>query len=584
MVRHISVFLVLCFALSTFGVMVGQELVDIEGRILDEETREPIAYANVYNKDLNRGTLSHSDGFFRLAVRDASDRISISFIGYEEYVMLLEPGKQVYTVYLKESTIELAEVTIRPKDDSYLYNLIRSCKSSQSRAENSSKAYFELKSYTDGEQIELVESYFNVDVRGYDVDDLHMKAGRLALMPMKNQFFGSLGSSRAIIMLSLFNKSNYFPINPFQLSHYKLKRTFYLSLDNKFLNEVGDSIFVVDYMPKANIGEYFEGKVWINATQKSILKITMNCVDTDRHPFLPIFPHDEILGLSFNITQTFNGVEGDVVFNHIDLIYEMDYVRRRYDEENIVVRTEAILYAYDYDQAFFIPKFKFYGYDIDDYRKISAMPYNEFFWKYNDEYGINDSLNSNELFFSDELTMTNTTMFTNESPAGRSFYEHPYIKWSEEDRIKLRATTGDAAGSNDPMTFKSEAYKLAIQIYLDVNSYQDSLDIVTATIFDPYETFYNLTMDESTYCFINIYFDLFEIKRREIEQNIRDNCDHEDCIKTIYDKLIDQLEMESQAYLKAVQRGTNEKAMREYNSIVLRALGIDNIQLFKPFE
>jgi hypothetical protein len=131
---------------------------------------------------------------------------------------------------------------------------------------------------------------------------------------------------------------------------------------------------------------------------------------------------------------------------------------------------------------------------------------------------------------------------------------------------------------------KSEQYNLAVKIYLDINTYQDSTDLVTAAIFDPYDSYYYLPMDKQTHCFVNMYFDLCEIKRRELEEKIRAENINELQAEEIYDTFMEKMDLDNNAFLKAVQRGTVESEMVRYNDYVYSKLGINNIELFEPFK
>jgi uncharacterized radical SAM superfamily Fe-S cluster-containing enzyme len=52
----------------------------------------------------------------------------------------------------------------------------------------------------------------------------------------------------------------------------------------------------------------------------------------------------------------------------------------------------------------------------------------------------------------------------------------------------------------------------------------------------------------------------------------------------MYNTFLTQFEINKKVYLKAVERGTNKKEMEKYNNIVYKELGINNIELFQPFQ
>ncbi|MGB3084346.1 MAG: carboxypeptidase-like regulatory domain-containing protein [Saprospiraceae bacterium] len=578
-------FWILLFFFSLSKSMLGQNHIEIEGKILDKETKEPIPFANIYNKSSKKGTISNADGYFRILINEVTDTITISFIGYKEQIIKIKADKKNYLIYLEVNILLLNEVTVTPKDNSYLFELVQASKKSISSIERKSKAYYELKSYVDVSQIELVEGYYNIDVKGYSLMNLHLKAGRIALSTNRNSFFVSLESSRALLMLNLFDRNDYFPINPMELSKSKLRKNYYLDLESKYLDGTNDSIYIIDYKPKDTTGLFFYGKIWINKTKNHLIKITLNCANTLKHPFLPLNLMDKISNVSFNITQSFSTSNGQVVFNHTDFIYKTDYVSRIgiTEEQKYTVLTKAVLYAYDYENSFNLPFFNFKDFNIGDYQKINAMPYNDFFWTYNDEYRLNDSINTNELFFIDSSSLTNKTLFKSNTFFKYGLFEHPYISWSR-NRIKFREILSDTSVAYSATGFKSEQYKLAVKIYLDINSYRDSTHIITSTIIDPYESYYHLPMNNQTLCFINIYFDLCEIARRELEEKLKAQTNNVYRLKEIYNNFLTQFETKRNEYLKAVEHGTIEKEMIKYNNIVYEILRIDNIELFQPYK
>jgi hypothetical protein len=311
-------------------------------------------------------------------------------------------------------------------------------------------------------------------------------------------------------------------------------------------------------------------------------RITLNCSKASRHPFEPLFSSDSITGVNLAITKSYRFIDGQPVFNHIDFVYVVDYKSRigRADEQSYALKTRAVFYAYDYGSPFLLPQFEFFKEETGDYRRIQAMPYNEFFWARNDEYRLNDSLNTNELFFNDPQSITNKTLFDPTSEVGRGFFEHPFTRWSG-DRIRFSDLSADTLPAEEPGAFKSDQYHLAAKIFVDINTYQDSTNVLTATLFDPFESYYHLPLDNQAQCFINIYFDLCEIERRELEKRLYLSEKTGTSMEEICNESRKSLEIKMNQYLKAVERGTNEREMQKYNAIVLQELGIDNVSLFR---
>ncbi|MBL0007556.1 MAG: hypothetical protein IPP25_10380 [Saprospiraceae bacterium] len=160
--------------------------------------------------------------------------------------------------------------------------------------ETDAKAYYELKTFRDEQQIELVEGYYNAAISGYELSGLTLKAGRLAMQPYDNRFFASMESSTAITAMKLLSNNSNFPDSPLELSKKEMRKNFDLSLDKKYVDDNADSIYVISYEPVDTAGMFFKGTVWINKTNNTILKITLNCHHCKKYPFSAHFPwrHD----------------------------------------------------------------------------------------------------------------------------------------------------------------------------------------------------------------------------------------------------------------------------------------------------
>ncbi|GEM_PF-447988 len=565
----------------------------ITGRVLHATTGEPVCYANIYNISLQKGTVSNAAGYFRLETGSRNDSVIISYVGFNREVLRLSEEKDYYEVRLSESVQLLEGVTITAPDDAYLYNLVyASARNSTGQLKNA-RVFYELKSYTNDEQIELLEAFYNAGIRGYDLDGLEMKAGRFALKKYQDRLFLSQNTSRSILMQKLAGDNSYFPVSPFMPGKRKLKRSFYLELERKYLDDDLQTVCVISYTPKDTTGGYFSGKIWIDPMRKSIIKATMDCDKCTVHPFLPLFPSDSLTRVDLHITRTFKEVDGVRVFNHVDFRYDLGYVSRRQKEgeRTLVpdlyynVSTSAVLYAYDFGKQFILPCMRFADPSIWDYRRINAMPYNDFFWNYNDELKLSDEKELNRRFFEANESISNKTIFggNNFMNSGRTVYEAPFIYWSGR-RITIKQVNVDTLVPkhtiNQGPAFLTDQYRLSVKVFMDINTYADSTHVITATIFDPFETYYRLPVDGSVACFANIYFDLHEIERRKFEKEIKLAGIREEEIRKKYETMAVNLENIENQYLKEVQHGENLEAMKKWNDFVYRNLGINNMEFF----
>ncbi len=561
------------------------ESIQITGRVFDATTKSPLPYVKIHNKTTKIGTISNQEGYFKIEAITTSDSILVSFIGYKKKYLNLANLQDFQTIYLEEEGLLLSEVVVEPSDNSYLISLIQTCRKKAPTKSTTAKAYYELKTFDQTKQIELVEAFYNIDLRGYDIENLNLKAGRLALQNVNNRYFASLESSRAITQLQLIKKNDYFPTSPLELSTKSLKNNYYLYLKNKYLNEANDSIYLIEFTPKKDSTRFYSGDVWVNKSQNQVIKITLNCENCQIHPFLPMFPGDSIARVDFNITKTFSEHNQNLFFNHIDFDYTIAYVSRlgKTEEMRYTIETKAVLYTYNFETIFTLPHFDFPNFEIADYRKINAFPYNPFFWEIaNDESRLVDQLDQNQRFFEDTNSLNNKTIYKS-IPNNRSgLLEHPYKTWSE-NRIIFREILDDTLDKSNTSTVIAEKYNLNVQIFVDINRNNDSTHILTTTVFDPYQSYYHLPIDQVTHCFLNIYFDICEIERRKLAQQLEQIKNDEAALKSTYQTFLIDYQRVQNTYLKAVDRGTNRLELEKWNEYVKAKLNIDNIALFQPY-
>ncbi len=562
----------------------------IEGRLQDEVSKQSIPFVRVYNKTLKQGTITSETGYFRIAISSVYDSVEIKCIGYRPLILKLNLQQAFYSVDLEPNAKDLAEVEVKPVSDDYLFDLLQKSAKHKKTTETA-KSYCMLTSFYDTTQIELVEAYYNLNMKGYDIQSLELKAGRLALQTFDDRYFTSQAGSYTISQLKMYDENEFFPQTPLNLNFREAKKLFRLEQSAAYRDDKMDSIYVIHYRPKSNSAKNFEGKIWYNLRTSNIEKITMRCIACENHPFLPLFPTDSIKQVDLNITKTFSAEDGNPLFNHVDFEYKVDYVSRpgKQEEARFSIRTKAVLYAFDTEEKFALPKFEFKE-GVNDYRKINAFPYNDFFWKNNNEFDVNEQNNRNQAFFDHPRSMTNALFFKsynsdwkirNPKEKNRNYFEHPYIHWST-NRVFLREMLPDSTLKFNLQTEKSLMYNLNVQTFMDVNSYADSLDILTETVFDPYETFYYLPIDVYANCFINMYFDLCELQRRKLVKELNVLKDHSvESLNAAYDNFMLAAQKERELFLKEVDRGTVKKTMEKWNAYIQKEIGIDNITLFE---
>ncbi|MEN9440963.1 MAG: hypothetical protein RLZ33_1040 [Bacteroidota bacterium] len=586
-----KVILFMLFTLISLTAQSQQQEKKIAGQLLTADSLTFIPYVSIKNLTLKQATISNEEGYFQLPVFDENDSIVIASFEYETVRFKVENLNTFFLIYLEPKTKKLDAVTVRPQNQDPLIKLLLSVKNTPQTTTQTAKSYFYLRTYQDTNQIELIEGYYNLTYKGYDITDINLKAGRLGLTAVNDRYFSSHNSVKAIVEMKLLQESDLFMFTPLTINRKKIGEQFHLQLQDRFADENGDSIAVIRYTPKFEDSENFSGTIWLNESQRTAMKIVMECENCKKHPFKPIFPlTDSIANINLRITKTFQDQRGRSTFEHVDLAYSLDYFSRKNTDHarNYSISSNAVLFVYDAKHPFVLPYFDIDA-DLSDYLKINAFTYNPFFWNTKNEFSMNQQEIENQRYFSSPTTLTNSDFFktfNNDTLRNsnlirkKGISESQFVHWSP-DRIVWRDLQKDSLSLNATSAIIANRYNLEVQFYFDWNNYQDSVNVLTDVIFDPYKSYYHLPIDAYTTCFINMYFDLCEIQRRELQKkfnhlNKKNVSAYFECFyafQTIAEK-------ERQRFLLEIDRGTNERNLLKWNRYIYEQLNINNVQIF----
>ncbi|MEQ8907802.1 MAG: carboxypeptidase-like regulatory domain-containing protein [Vicingaceae bacterium] len=548
----------------------SQSVKTIEGTILDSTRGEQLSFATVYNLSTNKATITNSEGYFELELSSWQDTVTVSYVGYKSDTLRLLSSLNRYLIKLKPSSVKLEMITVIPKEYRFIHQLLESCKEKRSKNKKTIKAYYQLKSYIENNQIELVEAFYNADIYGYDLLDLKLKSGRVGLRHYESSFFGSLETSKPLYKHKLFFSSSNFPTSPLELSAKKMQKRYYLELEKAYVDNNLDSVYVAFLYPKKKKGNYFSSRVWINASDTSLIKVELQGNSLDLFPLSPIYPDDYLSDKSLKMTKTFKKVNGETYFQHIDFQYKFNYHKE--GKGSFPVETKAVLFTYEEKTPFFIP---FYGIDIaglTDYQKMAAIPYNEFFWKYNDELKMNEERDHNQAFMNDDNTVKSYNYLKKQSSLKRLF-DNPVRNWSTQ-RLAFRELPKQI--EYEP---NQAPYQLSGGVFLDYNQYKDSTHILSSSLFDTFKSYYLFHLDYQSNCYINLYFDLIEMKRRAFFENSPPLQTDED-VRGQYREMLVQMKKTQLRFDREVERGRNPEEIRKWNTIIKSALKIDNLSIF----
>ncbi len=100
-----------------FTTNLFQAQIIVEGRVLSEETKQPLAFVNIGIVNKSVGCVSSEDGHFTLSVPDSlkNSVLKFSIIGFHTKTYKISEVKQLAGIYLSTGSQVLEEITVSAK-------------------------------------------------------------------------------------------------------------------------------------------------------------------------------------------------------------------------------------------------------------------------------------------------------------------------------------------------------------------------------------------------------------------------------------------------------------------------------------
>ncbi len=573
--------------------------VSIQGTVRESKTREPLPFCNIILLGGRTGGLTNADGRYSIVADPRKDTVVFSYVGYETQKIPAARLARNGNVTMVPKEIVLQEVTV-PATDDYLYDLLDRCRKQifRDHARHSAKVYYGIETESGAKPIELVECYYNGDVDGPFISQLHFRNGRIGLAVSDSRYFITLNSSKAFIGLGLAGRNDNFPDFPLQLSKKEMKKSFAVQQKYADLNT-----YAITFQPRSPDHQGFSGEIWIDRITLAPMRIDLSTPGTSRHPFLPLFPEkDSLSKVGITISETFTRAGGSLMPDHISFSYRFSYtsVRDSVDARTMYritrdIATNGIIFFYDFGNPFILPYFD-YDENYDDYRKMSIIPYNDLFWKNTNPILLSEKQKEDLGFLSHEGYLLNfdeqgsgkeflkiIRKFSDSDSTLSSFFEFNYIFWSRNERLILNRKLDRYEPypySRTNGVLPAALYNLDAQILLDVTQVGDSLPARSYTVFDVAKTYYHYQQEPNTNAFLNIYFDIWEIERARLQRDLDQHNYPLRAVDSLYHGAVEHAGRIAKLYLKEAELGKNTPKMKEWNDYVMKNLGIDNLKMF----
>lgn len=107
--------LILLFFIFFFGRMQAQMPFQIQGVVLNSQTKEPLSNVNISNEN-SQGNTTNREGFFQLEISSLPTILSFSFIGFESEILEIKNAEtREYIIELQPTASALPEVSVSAK-------------------------------------------------------------------------------------------------------------------------------------------------------------------------------------------------------------------------------------------------------------------------------------------------------------------------------------------------------------------------------------------------------------------------------------------------------------------------------------
>ncbi|MCL6266726.1 carboxypeptidase-like regulatory domain-containing protein [Flagellimonas myxillae] len=352
----------------------------INGKVIDQNTGEPIPYCNIAVELSVSGTSSNELGEFVVAVDSLPTKIIFSHISYEKKVVELSEASDL-VITLEPLTHNLDEITLTAsKDDSFAKSLAR--KAFQKAIQNVNrphygKAFYRQKSKNGDMYSEFSEIIYDIRYNNGGIDDWEIIEGRYALNPggVHNKNFTLL--SRLITPLQPATDELIFPMHPDLTNFYNLSIIDHITSGNT-------KIAVIDFKPKKGLGvPIFEAEVYIDVASHDILKIVGNVLSDD----IKLVRLSEKNGswkkynISYEIAYKKDSLQ-NLLLDYVNLKQSFDY----YINDSFKFHTTSSSNLVFFEHYFPLSRKRLGGsnrINKSDWDRLDEIGYNEKFWAEN---------------------------------------------------------------------------------------------------------------------------------------------------------------------------------------------------------
>jgi len=244
------------------------------GKIVDSKTDKALPFATIEALGSNTATVSNIDGEFTIKIERNADvsQLKISYIGFQNKILDLSNfvDTQSFTVELDQSSIQLKQVTIRPKDAMELIaDVLDNIKKNYSEEPMMMRGFYRETIQRGRNYVSISEAIIDV-YKGsysneYQVDQVKLFRGRKSadVEKMDTVLFKVQGGPNTTILMDVV-KNPYILLSEEYMSIYDFHLSDVITIDDRLH-------YVVSFNQKQYVDDpYYKGRLYIEMDRLAI--------------------------------------------------------------------------------------------------------------------------------------------------------------------------------------------------------------------------------------------------------------------------------------------------------------------------
>ncbi|WP_421765310.1 carboxypeptidase-like regulatory domain-containing protein [Ekhidna sp.] len=265
----------------------AQESKRIVGKVIDEVSGKPLAFAHVGIFNSSYGTITNMNGDFNLIVpaKYNQEKLSASYLGYElksTLVSSIDADKDLI-IELKSTVTQLPELVIRSDEKSIIEEAIDAIPKNHDQHGMQLRAFWRATIRDETEKyVQMTEYAFDMfrhGLIGEEENAMKILRGRVA---RDTSFFADIGGMQIGVTPPSLFVSSLLKEHPL-LDQKILKKHSYKIIDATSYN--GRAVFVVGFQPKKKAkGKLFEGKILLDTETLAFVKISYKKLISPENP------------------------------------------------------------------------------------------------------------------------------------------------------------------------------------------------------------------------------------------------------------------------------------------------------------